>query len=250
MLKPSNIVASCYGQTSHEFVPNQFSLMSWNIYKINHTDLHEFESYLQRVHAIHKPHFYCLQEAKHSDADAFPLDQFCLYFTANLQLKERAYGVMTASNVYSDKSYAHLSQNTEFLFKTHKTTLISLFHFADHTPLVVVNIHAINFKSTHAYIEEMTSLESELRQYDHLPLIIAGDFNCWSRRRHKVIRDFCRTLKLRWASFEDDHNVKRFGNNPLDLILYRYLDVTQAQAIDSAKVSDHNPLLVGFSRRI
>lgn len=250
MLKPSNVVASCYGQTTHEFVPDVFSLMSWNIYKINHKDLHEFEQYLQQTHHQHHCHFYCLQEAKHSDADAFPLDQFCLYFTANLQLKERAYGVMTASNAYSDKAHAHLSQNTEFLFKTHKTTLINIFHFADQTPLVIVNIHAINFKSTQAYIEEITSLEQELKQYERIPMIIAGDFNCWSRRRHKVIRDFCRSLNLRWASFEDDHNIKRFGKNPLDLILYRQLDVTMSQALDSAQVSDHNPLLVQFTRRL
>ena len=86
-------------------------------------------------------------KAKYLDSNFFPLPGFSLHFAANLQLKSHAYGVMTVSNIYSHYAESILSKKTEFLFKTHKSSLASHYTFDDKTPLIIINVHVINFKN-------------------------------------------------------------------------------------------------------
>ncbi|MFZ9035302.1 MAG: endonuclease/exonuclease/phosphatase family protein [Francisellaceae bacterium] len=248
MLKPDVIIQSCQGRARHTHVPNQFKLVSWNIYKINHKNPIAFERYINQLHNQCEIEFYLLQEAKHSDTSFFPLTGFCLNFAANLKLRKHAYGVLTASNINCDYAYHLLSEEREFLLRTHKSTLVNHYFFADGTPLIIANIHAINFKNSKAYEKELQLLHESLQDYGEVPMIIAGDFNCWNKKRNHLIRQLTRQLKLIQVDFEDKHHIKRFAKHPLDLVLYKNLICLVATAIDSEAVSDHNPLLLKFSK--
>ncbi len=251
MLKPNKRIATCQGRTDRQYVPNVFHLLNWNIYKANFKVPEAFQNTLKTFEKKMPFDFCCFQEA-HFDEDenmAFQLDGFASYFAANLQLKHYAYGVLTASSIQSHEAYQVLSRKTEFLFKTHKTSLITRYHFADGTPLIIANMHAINFKRTFFYDKEIQLLAQVLKDYPlDYPMIVTGDFNTWSRHRHKIIRDFCRTLKLRLFPFQQAHLIKTFANHPLDLVMYRGLTPAKGYAYDQQNVSDHNPLFASFAR--
>ncbi|WP_116963725.1 endonuclease/exonuclease/phosphatase family protein [Fastidiosibacter lacustris] len=246
MFKPTQITQSCKTQVKLEFVPIRFNLLSWNIYKINHKTPYAFQHFIRSLQQAFGIGFYCLQEAKHTDSNTFPLSDFCLHFAANLQLKNHAYGVMTASNVISHKAQQILSKKTEFLFKTHKSSLVNHYLFEDQTPLIIINVHAINFNNSRVYAEEIEQLQDYLTEFKDTPLIIAGDFNSWNKKRNYLIEQFCIALNLIQAQFENNKNIKRFAKHPLDLVMYRNLTCEYAIAIDSQKISDHNPLLLKF----
>ncbi|PYB23269.1 EEP domain-containing protein, partial [Serratia marcescens] len=76
------------------------------------------------------------------------------------------------------------------------------------------------------------------------PVIMAGDFNAWSRKRINALYDFAGEMALREVSFTDDHRRKAFGR-PLDFVFYRNLGVVEASVLVTS-ASDHNPLLVEF----
>lgn len=248
MFKPPQITLSCENQVKSPFTPDFFSILSWNIYKINHKDPFEFQHFIKSLQQAYNLHFYCLQEAKHTDSTSFPLDGFCLHFAPNLQLKSHAYGVMTASSVMSHKAQQILSKKTEVLFKTHKSSLANHYVFADNTPLIIINVHAINFNNSRIYAEEILQLHDYLAEYQDAAVIIAGDFNSWNKKRNSLIHEFCDALNLTQAQFEEDKHIKRFAKHPLDLVMYRNLNCQYATAIESRKISDHNPLLLKFSR--
>ena len=87
-----------------------------------------------------------------------------------------------------------------------------------------------------------------LTKFEHTPVIVAGDFNNWNKKRNTLIHEFCETLGLTQATFEEDKHIKRFAKHPLDLILYRNLKCDYALAVDSQQISDHNPLLLKLSK--
>ncbi|MDU1788355.1 MAG: endonuclease/exonuclease/phosphatase family protein [Escherichia coli] len=77
------------------------------------------------------------------------------------------------------------------------------------------------------------------------PVIMAGDFNAWSRRRMNALYRFAREMSLRQVRFTDDQRRRAFGR-PLDFVFYRGLNVSEASVLVT-RASDHNPLLVEFS---
>jgi endonuclease/exonuclease/phosphatase (EEP) superfamily protein YafD len=248
MFKPPQITLSCKSRVKLSFVPDSVTLISWNIYKINHKNPIDFQHFIKSLQQAYNAGFYCLQEAKHTDSSSFPLDDFCLHFAPNLQLKTHAYGVMSASGVVCHKAQQILSKKTEFLFKTHKSSLANHYFFGDHTPLIIINVHAINFNNSRAYAEEINQLHDYLSIHKNAAVIIAGDFNSWNKKRNLLIHEFCQALDLTQTVFEEDQHIKRFAKHPLDLVMYRNLTCEYAIAIDSQKISDHNPLLVKFRK--
>ncbi|WP_119344441.1 endonuclease/exonuclease/phosphatase family protein [Facilibium subflavum] len=199
MLRPKNIIQSCTSAPAASYVPETFALVSWNIYKINHKNPQAFNAFIHKLHRTCAVKFFCLQEAKHTDQNEFPLPGFCLHFAANLQLKHHAYGVMTASNITTHHTQQLLSKKTEFLLKTHKSSLASHYYFADETPLIIINVHAINFKNSRIYAEEIQQIYDYLADFPNAPVIIAGDFNCWNKRRNALIQAFCQSLDMKLA---------------------------------------------------
>ena len=247
MLKPHKIIQNCAKIPENQYVPDSFALLSWNIYKTNHKYPGVFNQFIRRIDRHCAINFYCLQEAKYADSTFFPLPGFSLHFAANLQLKSHAYGVMTASNVYSHYAESILSKKTEFLFKTHKSSLANHYTFSDKKPLIIINVHAINFKNARIYAEEIKQLYDYILPFTNTAIVIAGDFNSWNKRRRDLVNGFCGSLGLTLVHFEDQHRIKKFAKYPLDLVMYKNLDCQLAVAVDGHKISDHNPLLLKFT---
>lgn len=76
------------------------------------------------------------------------------------------------------------------------------------------------------------------------PVILAGDFNAWSRQRINALQHFAQDAGLQEVEFRVDHRSRAFGR-PLDFIFYRGLTVIDASVLVT-RASDHNPLIVEF----
>ncbi|MED7788117.1 endonuclease/exonuclease/phosphatase family protein [Francisella sp. 19X1-34] len=224
----------------------RFCLMSWNTYKIDYKDSQAFNSYINQVHAEHDVDIFCLQEAVHHHETRFPIEQFDINFASNIVLRYHNYGVATVSHYPVIKNVRILTTHRESVINTHKASLITHFNIGN-TKVIVVNIHAINFKSNRVYEYEFEKIKEVInpKKYKY-PIIIAGDFNSWNRKRVKFIKDFCREFNFKVAFLEGADLIKSFQNNHLDFVLYRDLKLEKACVLDCQKISDHNPIITSF----
>ena len=110
----------------------------------------------------------------------------------------------------------------------------------------MVNLHAINFVSLKSFTLELEKIKRELLQYSGA-MIIGGDFNNWSTKRVKVLNAFQQDLSLEKADIDDYHHIKHIFSKPLDHVFYRGVKLLKAEAIDTKKVSDHNPIYATFT---
>ena len=200
-----------------------------------------YQQFIQTRFYTYPTDIYCLQEAKFSCYDIFPISGYCCHFAENIKMKKFSYGVLTASRYTIKSSRCLLSQQKEPIINTHKTTLLCFLR-TKKGPLLIINIHAINFKTFHQYDMEISLIEKELLRYPDHKIIFAGDFNTWSRQRYKRIVDLCRLLNLKVIKFQHDKYIKQFNKQYLDLVLYRGVVIEKSIAINSFVISDHNPL--------
>jgi endonuclease/exonuclease/phosphatase (EEP) superfamily protein YafD len=176
------------------------------------------------------------------------VQDFSFEAAANLELNQEYYGVLTASKTVASKAKAFLSEKREAFFGTHKSLLLSTYPFMHGKKLLIVNIHAINFRENHAYEKEKKRLLNYLASYSGA-LIVAGDFNTWSGSRLKILLDITEELGLKKVPFETEKGVKSFWGNHLDMIFYRGLELQEYRVYDDEGISDHRPLFARFSLR-
>jgi endonuclease/exonuclease/phosphatase (EEP) superfamily protein YafD len=191
--------------------------------------------------------FLLFQEAVLEHSCIFLPEGFGYEAAANLNGKIHHYGVMTASRILSDRAKALLTKEKEGVWGTHKSLLFTEYHFADGTPLMIVNIHAINFRENKAYKREKKRLFTFLSTYKGA-LIVAGDFNTWNGVRLKTLLAHARSLKMHQVPCE--HDVKSFLGYPLDLIFYRGLKLKICTVDKHHAISDHHPVFVKFTKSL
>ncbi len=152
-------------------------------------------------------------------------------------------GVLTASRV--EPYFTCTFRTKEPLISLPKTAMITLYHLSNtDKPLIVVNIHSINFTlGTESFYGQLEKVDKLLSQHNG-PVIFSGDLNTWSKKRMAILKDFSIRLGLKAVKFTKHHRVKYFGRD-IDHIYYRQLTVIDARVI-KVNSSDHNPMLVSF----
>lgn len=221
-----------------------FGLLCWNVHK--ETLGSAFEPYLHHLLQSCPSDLILLQEAKTSLHRPLKLPGFSYAMAANIQTRRYIYGVLTAANASFETAENLLTQSREVHLSTHKSVLISTHRLADGTTLLLINIHAINFVPSRWFLKELHTLKTLLQEHSGA-MIVAGDFNCWSKTRNTLLEQFCSELGLIKADFYDAHHIKRVFRQPLDHIFYRGLKLVESRALDSGKLSDHNPIYARFS---
>ncbi|MDE9552455.1 endonuclease/exonuclease/phosphatase family protein [Xenorhabdus bovienii] len=152
-------------------------------------------------------------------------------------------GVMTLAS--SSPVYCYPLREKEPILRLSKSSLITIYPLPDDRQLMVINVHAINFSfGVDVYSRQLNNIGIHINLH-HGPVIFAGDFNAWSRRRLRVLERFAQRMQLKEVYFNDDHRTIVFGK-PLDFVFYRELKVLNA-AVLTTMASDHNPLIVNFS---
>lgn len=154
-----------------------------------------------------------------------------------------AVGVMTIAN--SLPICALSFKEREPLIQVPKSALITLYPIENSDKLLLVaNVHAVNFSiGVKIYQQQIRALLSRVKEHQG-PVILAGDFNSWSRQRLNLLYHLIRTINLKPVNFTIDMR-KTFMGRPLDFVFYRGLHLDTAQIV-CTDASDHNPLLVQF----
>lgn len=125
-----------------------------------------------------------------------------------------------------------------------KSALITVYALQSTQQLMVINIHAINFSiGVEVYGKQLDAIGEQVKRHTG-PVIMAGDFNAWSRQRINALYQFASEIALREVRFVDDQRRRTFGR-PLDFVFSRGLHVIQSSVLVT-QASDHNPLLVEF----
>lgn len=161
-------------------------------------------------------------------------------------LPQHPSGVMTLAAAHP--VYCCPLREREPLLRLAKSALITVYPLCNGQLIMVVNIHAVNFSfGVDVYSKQLDPIGEQIVSHKG-PVIMAGDFNAWSRKRINALYQFAGDMALHEVNFTDDHRRKAFGR-PLDFIFYRNLGVGKASVLVT-QASDHNPLLVEFHPEI
>ena len=247
MFKPSRLHHSACHDHCHTSIPDTFGMLCWNVYK-NNRKHPKFQAFLHNEVEKRAVDFILFQEAGFRDNNHFELPHFSYDAAANLEFRGAFYGVLTASKIESTRAKAYLSEGRESLFGPHKSLLLSDYHFDDGSSLLILNVHAINFRENQRYSKELERFLNLLKEHKG-PMILAGDFNSWNEKRMKKLQKIAERLSLTAVSFKETSKVKSFMGKTLDFVFYRELELLEAEVMDEHKLSDHNPLFVRFKRK-
>jgi len=247
MFKPSRLHHSACHEHCLTSIPDTFGVLCWNVYK-NNKKHPKFQDFLHKEVVQRAVDFILFQEANFRDNHHFELPYFSYDAAANLEFRKEFYGVLTASRMDSSHAQAYLSEGRESIFGPHKSLLLSDYSFDDGTPLLILNVHAINFRENQRYSKELERFLNLVESYRG-PMILAGDFNSWSKKRMEKLQKITQRLSLTAVTFEKTGKVKSFMGKDLDFVFYRGLELVEAEVMDEHKLSDHNPLFVRFKRK-
>ncbi len=247
MFKPSHLHHSACHDHSHTSIPDTFEMLCWNVHK-NNQKLPSFQHFLRKEVERRGIDLILFQEASFRDNHHFKLPHFSYDAAANLEFRKEFYGVLTASRVESRYAKAYLSEGKESMLGPHKSLLLSHYNFDDGTTLLVLNVHAINFRENQRYGIEIERFLNLIKEHKG-PMILAGDFNSWNQKRMDKLQKAAQRLSLRAVPFEKTGKVKSFMGKELDFVFYRELELLEAEVIDEHKLSDHNPLFVRFKKK-
>jgi len=118
---------------------------------------------------------------------------------------------------------------------------VARFALQDRLPLLVINLHAINFTvGSDQYRRQLDALGS-LLDVHRGPVLLAGDFNRWNGARVRVLRRFMARHHLSELPISPDWRSRHFGHS-VDAILLRGLRGIASAALPT-RSSDHNPLI-------
>ena len=218
----------------------QLNLLVWNIYKQNNPTWQQSLTQLSQEKQL-----VLLQEASMT-SDLVGWIERNQWFGSQVdafKAFETTAGVLNLS--YAPPSRACAYTELEPWLRLPKSALYATYPLSNGEELAVVNIHAVNFTyGTIEYRRQIEVLASELEQHQG-PIIVAGDFNSWSRERLSVMAQALSGLALQEVSYSPDHRTQFVTGLPLDHVLFRGLTLEAAETPIS-DASDHNPIVVHF----
>jgi len=224
----------------HGLNPQRIAVLNWNIYKGQRDNWQQdFRQLIQQQDII------LLQEALLHETFETQLREQNLHWTLNhsFHYGDNKTGVLTAARNNPLTSCG--LRATEPLIRTPKTALLQTYRISGHAePLMVANIHGINFTlGTASYEQQLTAIVNILNKHQG-PIIFAGDFNNWSDDRSAVLERMVKTLQLDAVPYSNHNRTRVFGHT-IDHIYYRGLEVVEHKTIEVSS-SDHNPIMVQF----
>lgn len=147
-------------------------------------------------------------------------------------------GVETRSSVAADVSCS--LRFMEPWLRTPKAVSVGRFPIEGPAPLLVINLHAVNFTLGIAEYTAQFAAVGDLLDQHTGPAIIAGDFNNWSEQRQEVLREFATQYALQAIEITPDLRSLHLGV-PVDGIYLRGLHSATASAFPTV-TSDHHPI--------
>ncbi len=221
-------------------LPAQFRLAVWNVYKGGYSHSNQG---LELAALLQEAHIALIQEAIGDPSFIRPLMAANAGFRWTLahafyRISGDPTGVATGSNTFPLWSEVQLSPVTEPIVKTPKSILITKYFLESSSePLLVINVHGINFVSISSYRKHVDQMVEAAGNHQG-PVILAGDFNTWSSARMEYLLE--RTAQLGLSRIP----IEVSSSRQLDHVFTRGLQPLAAQEISWFTSSDHWPLVV------
>ncbi|MEM8661638.1 MAG: endonuclease/exonuclease/phosphatase family protein [Pseudomonadota bacterium] len=239
----SEVSAQLSGEQGRGIESDNIRFINWNIYKGN------LEGWLSDLEIYAEQHdVMTLQEAMLRDELTSLLSEHDFDWTLNIafKLNGRASGVMNVAT--ASPLYQCGFRVVEPIMRTPKTVLVSYYSLEGYDkPLLVANIHGINFSlGLGSYRNQLSQLHDALQHHDG-PMILAGDFNSWSAGRMSEVEALVADLSLSSLQYKVNASTRIFGR-AVDHVFYRGLDVVSHEVFEVTS-SDHNPISVHFNLR-
>lgn len=228
-------------------------VLNWNVHKETGA---AFRADMRRLLEGYRPDLLLLQESRCEGESTSLLESpGTLSWTAspNLIMHEPAglAGVLTASRAHPSLARAMLSRFTEPILRTPKPMLACEYPLRTGGSLLVLNIHSLNFRlGLGAYRDQLESLLACMGTHAG-PVILAGDFNTWSRGRMEYLMARTEAAGLRRVDFKENGTDVGWGLKlVLDHVFYSAKNLRvrpgSAERLGSIRTSDHFPFFVEF----
>jgi endonuclease/exonuclease/phosphatase (EEP) superfamily protein YafD len=220
--------------------PQSISILNWNIHKNKANNWSEDFKLLADQQDI-----VIIQEAYLNSTLLEALSQQNMRWSviAAYYRDNKPTGVLTASAVEPYYSCGFLV--SEPIIRVPKSTLINYYKMEGvEQSLLVINVHGINFTlGTATYKKQINRLKKYARLHDG-PMLIAGDFNSWSKGRDEIINEILADISLQSSRLDNSNQTRIFGK-VVDRVYYRGLEPIFQESVPVTS-SDHNPILMRF----
>lgn len=147
-------------------------------------------------------------------------------------------GVITGAKANPSAVSLRVSPDREPIANTPKVSLITKYEPAGSLPLMVINVHAINFVSNQAFARQMKDVFDQLRNWPH-NVVLAGDFNTWNAGRREYLIESLKKLGFDQVEFSRDPRYM-----VLDHVFTKGCKAVASEVLGQISSSDHYPLMV------
>jgi endonuclease/exonuclease/phosphatase (EEP) superfamily protein YafD len=239
--------------------PSSIKILSWNILEGNRESF--YKNWSGDRDAWREDFFELSREADIVALQEFYLDSRGAEDVKQLEKgKGRLWWVVAKSFVYrrtkavagvltlatAEMVFAGAFREKELLFKTPKTFLFTRYRLEGRDKeLLVGNFHGV-LVGRKSFNEQLDTLVQKLKAHDG-PLIIAGDFNAYTKKRDAALKKAIASLQAKsvFDGLPPDNRTIRRGY-ALDDVFYRGLVLRKAPEVRQVETSDHNPILSEF----
>ena len=150
-------------------------------------------------------------------------------------------GVKTGSTVAAEQYYFAASQHSEPISKTKKMLLATIYPLANlERSLLVINCHIINFVSFNKFSSHLSQVFQMLESHKG-PIILAGDFNTWNKKRLKYFNQLAKSFNLSEVKIRRQPRFSHLFQH-LDHVYCRGLEVVDVEVHTYIQSSDHYPI--------
>lgn len=161
--------------------------------------------------------------------------------------KKTRTGVATISKVQSNKRIYLKSRYREPIVRTPKVALITTYSLENGEELLIANIHAVNFVSSRKLMHQIRQISEEIINHQG-PIIFAGDFNTWTKKKTRRLKRMLSSYGLKEITYpREEDNRMRFNGKVLDFIFYKGLELRESKVLGHIQGADHKPLTATFS---
>lgn len=150
-------------------------------------------------------------------------------------------GIKTGSTVAAKTKVATASLHSEPFSNTKKMLLSTIYPISGRQDsLLVINAHIINFVSFIKFKAHLDSISVVLENHVG-PVLLAGDFNTWNRKRLRYFNHLALSFSLIEVDLIRKPKMAHLFQH-LDHIYCKGFDILNANVVTSIRSSDHYPL--------
>ncbi len=233
------------GNPSQEAMGNRFNILVWNMYKgSNESWEDDFKTLSSDANIIISQEMYL--DNKMFNVFKTHGDFYYNMATSFFYKGETRTGVATISDHQASSVDYLRSHYKEPIIRTPKVVMISTHPLANGEELLIANIHAINFVSAKKLKHQLKEVLQKIKQHNG-PAIFAGDFNVWTKKKTKMLRELMNEAQLIEVKYEKDQDDRMtILGKVLDYIFYKNLTLVKSEVLGEIQGADHKPLTATF----